>query len=315
MTLRAAQGDTPAEPLKLTRNAALIVGHFHAQGLQAGVHVTESGLAEALNVSRTPVRSALEQLTEKGVVAAAGPRRGYYIAASAETIRALASDNGAGDDEEALYLAIAQDFLAHRIPEQFTEADLLRHYSIARGLLSRVLQRMAGDRVIERTPGYGWRFEPMLKSIEAHDESYRFRMVIEPAALLEPGFALDPVWAERTRREHEATLAQPPQRVSMVRFFEMNADFHETLAACSGNIFFHRAMQQQNQIRRFQNYSWTYGDDRIATACKEHLAILDALEKGDSSWAATLMRRHLELASQLRPAPAEGGASDAVRPD
>lgn len=313
MTARAAQGGVPSEPVKLSRNAALIVEHLHAQGLEAGAHITESGLAEALNVSRTPVRAALEQLAEEGVVAAAGPRRGYYVAASAERIGALARQNGAGDDEEALYLAIAQDFLAHRIPEQFTEADLLRHYGIGRGLLSRVLRRMASDRVIERTPGYGWRFEPMLKSVEAHDESYRFRMVIEPAALQEPGFVLDPVWAARTRREHEATLAMPPGRVSMVRFFEMNADFHETLAACSGNIFFHRAMQQQNQIRRFQNYSWTYGDDRIATACREHLAILDALEKGDNHWAATLMRRHLELAGQLKPSLDESGTNAAGR--
>lgn len=302
MTGHAAEQNGGPEAGKRSRKAAaLILDYLDARSLHEGAHVTESGLAEALNVSRTPVRAALEQLTELNIVAPAGPRRGYHVTASAERIGGLARQPGAVDDEETLYLAIADDFLNQRIPEQFSEADLLRHYGVSRGLLSRVLQRMASDRVIERNPGYGWRFEPLLKSVEAHDESYRFRLAVEPAALREPGFALDPSWAARTRREHETILAMPPSRVSMVRFFAMNADFHETLAAASGNVFFHRAIQQQNQIRRFQNYAWTYGEDRIATCCHEHLAILDALEKGENEWAATLMSRHLELASRLKP--------------
>lgn len=302
MTLNEVQGEGAREAGKLSHKAAaLILDYLHTRRVAEGEHITESGLAEALNVSRTPVRTALEQLAEINVIAQAGPRRGYRVTATPEQIETLAQQPAAADEEEELYLAIAQDFIHGGIAEQFTEADMLRHYGVGRGLLARVLQRMASDRVVERNPGYGWRFDPLLKSAEAHDESYRFRMIIEPAAIEEPGFTLDRAWLARARAEHETTLATPPGRLSMVRFFEMNADFHETLAASSGNIFFHRAMQQQNQIRRFQNYSWTYGDERIAACCGEHLAILDALEQGDNSWAATLMRRHLELASRLRP--------------
>ena len=309
MTQDAAKaGDGPERGRRSHKAAALILDYLDSRSLREGAHLTESGLAEALNVSRTPVRAALEQLTELNIVAPAGPRRGYHVIASAERIVGLARRPAAVDDEETLYLAIAEDFLAQRIDEQFSEADLLRQYGVSRGLLSRVLQRMAGDHVIERNPGYGWRFEPLLKSAEAHDDSYRFRLAVEPAALREPGFALDPLWAARTRGEHEAILATPPSRVSMVSFFAMNADFHETLAAASGNLFFHRAVQQQNQIRRFQNYAWTYGEDRIATCCHEHLAILDALEKGENEWAATLMVRHLELASRLKPPAAAATA-------
>ena len=38
--------------------------------------------------------------------------------------------------------------------------------------------------MIERKPGPGWAFRPLLTSIESHRQSYRFRMVIEPAAIL-----------------------------------------------------------------------------------------------------------------------------------
>lgn len=304
MALHVVKDDARGERGKLSRKvAAQILEYIRDQGLHDGGHLTESGLADSLNVSRTPVRSALEQLSGLEVVAPAGPRRGYHVTASAERVRALTQAPIASDEEEELYVAVAQDFLNHRLEENFSEADMLRHYPVGRSTLLRVLQRMASDRVIERNPGYGWRFAPLLRSVESHDESYRFRLVIEPAALEQPGFALDRRWAARSRREHEQTLATPPGRLSMVRFFAMNADFHETLALCSGNSFFHQAVQQQNQIRRFQNYSWTYGNDRIAACCREHLEILDALEAGDQAWAATLMRRHLDLASRLKPSP------------
>jgi DNA-binding GntR family transcriptional regulator len=178
---------------------------------------------------------------------------------------------------------------------------MMRQYGVGRGVLLRVLQRMSGERVIERNPGYGWRFAPLLRSMESHDESYRFRMIVEPSAILEPSFALDTAWAARSRRDHEAILATPPGKLSIVNFFEVNAEFHEYLAACSGNHFFQQAVQLQNQLRRFLSYSWTYGEDRVAASCHEHMAILDALEAGDREWAAALMRHHLDLAGQLKP--------------
>jgi DNA-binding GntR family transcriptional regulator len=297
-----------AETGKLSRKlAGRILAHLLEGPVVEGSSLTELGLAETLNVSRTPVRAALEQLEAAGIVARAGPRRGYTVLASSEAIARLIQGAPSSDEEEELYLAVARDFVTRRFEDQFSEADMMRRYGVGKGLLQRVLQRMASDRVIERNPGYGWRFAALLRSVEAHDESYRFRMVVEPAALEEPGFRLDPHWAARTRRAHEATLAKEPSRVSMVGFFAMNADFHETLALCSGNAFFHQAVQQQNHIRRFQNYAWTYGPERIAACCHEHLEILSALERGEQTWAATLMRRHLELACRLKPANAERG--------
>lgn len=291
-----------AEPSKLQRKlVSQIAQYIRDNGLGEGDHLTELGLAEALNVSRTPVRAALEHLAGLGVVAPGGPRRGFQVKAGADRVETLTQDASHSDEEEALYMRMAADYVASKLPEQFSEADMMRHYGVARGVLLRVLQRMSGERVIERNPGYGWRFAPLLRSMESHDESYRFRMIVEPSAVLEPTFALDEAWAARTRRDHEQVMATPPGRLSFVRFFEVNAEFHEGLAACSGNHFFHQAVQLQNQLRRFLSYSWSYGQDRVEASCREHLAILDALERGDRDWAAALLRHHLDLAGQLKP--------------
>ena len=299
----SATGDSVRpEPSKLQRKLiGQIAEYIRDNGLEAGAPLTELGLAEALNVSRTPVRAALEHLTGLGVVAPGGPRRGFQVTASPEALAELTEETAHSDEEEDLYVKVAADYVSSHLPEQFSEADMMRQYGVTRGLLLRVLRRMSSERVIERNPGYGWRFAPLLRSMESHDESYRFRMVVEPAALLEPTFVLDAGWAARCRQDHERILATPPGKLSIVGFFEVNAAFHEGLAACSGNHFFHQAVQLQNQLRRFLSYSWTYGQDRIAASCHEHMAILDALEIGDRAWAAALMRRHLDLASQLKP--------------
>jgi DNA-binding GntR family transcriptional regulator len=277
-----------------------IAEYIRDSALRRGDHLTEFTLAEALGVSRTPVRPAMEYLASLDIVEPNGPRRGFTVKGSAAGFARLERD-GVKSDDEALYVKLAEDFGASRLADQFSEADLMKRYGVSRGLLLRVLQRLAHEQVIVRNQGYRWRFSPRLRSIEAHDESYRFRLVVEPAGLLEPTFVFDRAWAARCRREHEAILATRPERVSIVRFFEINADFHESLAACSGNQFLHQAVQVQNQLRKFLSYNWSYGLDRIAASCQEHMAILNALENDKRDVAATLMRRHLKSASRLKP--------------
>jgi DNA-binding GntR family transcriptional regulator len=297
-----------SRPSKLQREVATrIVQHIRDHDLQPGDPLTELGLADALRVSRTPVRAALDYLAGLGVVGP-GARRGFQVRAAAPELPDVEAEAGPAE-EDGLYIRIAEDYVAERLPDEVTEADLMRRYDASRGLVVRVLQRMARELVIERNRGHGWTFAPLLRSARGHDESYRFRLVIEPAAILEPSFQLDRAWAGRSRRAHQEILATPPERLSPIRFFEVNADFHEGVAASSGNHFFLQSVQLQNRLRRFLGYSWTYGHDRIVASCDEHLAILDALEGGDRDWAATLMRRHLELAARLKPEGEGGGGT------
>jgi DNA-binding GntR family transcriptional regulator len=131
-------------------------------------------------------------------------------------------------------------------------------------------------------------------------DSYRFRMIIEPAALLEPQFALDGDWARSIRARHEQYRNGGVKRFSSVAFFEMNAEFHEQLARSSGNTQLYLAVAQQSKLRRFLNYDWVYGQRRVEDSVREHLAILDAIEAGDRALAAKLLRAHIEGAARLR---------------
>lgn len=281
-----------------TRLANRILERLHEQQLEPGAWLSENALAAEFGVSRTPVRGALSQLADEGIVDVV-PRRGYVVKRAVRD-KDLSAHPLEENAEDRLAAKLAADRFASRLPDLVSEADLMRRYSVSRGLLARVLRSMAQEGIVERRDGHGWRFLPSIDSEQLHDESYRYRLLIEPAAILEPTFQLDRPRAERLRAAHEELMHSGLRRISSVKFFEFNAQFHEFVAACSGNRFLHQAVVQQNGLRRFFSYNWTYGAGRMRESCAEHLAILDRLLAGDQEHAAQLMRLHVLAASRVR---------------
>lgn len=278
------------------RLANQILSYIRSNHIPPARHLAEPTLCEHFKVSRTPVRAALALLREQGYVEHL-PRRGYFTTESTAVTSAALPES----DEDKLYLTIAEDRITRRLPSQISEAELARRYSAQKGVLTHVLQRLLREGLVERRPGRGWTFAPVLDSKQTHDESYRFRLALEPVALLEPGFRLDRRAAERSEAKHRRIVTGEVTSVSPIELFEMNAEFHEMLAASSGNRFFLEAIRQQNRLRRFVNYHWTYGAERVVGTCREHLSVLEAIKSGDLVWASTLMRRHLEIASSVSP--------------
>jgi DNA-binding GntR family transcriptional regulator len=264
--------------------------------LARGAHLPESALSRELRVSRTPVRGALRLLAEQGVLEFR-PGRGFFLKR-----RLSASDGSAEDlattDTDALSVAIVRDRMSSKLGGECSEADLMRRYDVRRAMLTRALRELADAGIVERKSGHGWSFLPVLSSTAGAIDSYRFRMIVEPAGLLEPNFKLPEGWSHSIRSRHRYFIERPWSTFSSAAFFEMNAEFHEVLAKASGNSFVHMAVVQQNKLRRFLNYDWVYGRERAEISVREHLEILDAIEAGDHHWAASMLRRHIELAAR-----------------
>lgn len=267
----------------------------HEEGLEAGARLNENRLAEQLGVSRTPVRAALEHLAAQGFVERK-PNRGVELVAP-PPLPAPPAEEAEGD--EALVLDIARDRQRGRLPDYVSEKDLMESYAVSRPALKQALERLADLGVVERKLGYGWRFQADVWDRKSRDESYRFRMVIEPESIRQPGFRLEPAWAEDMRVRHEAFLRAPWAEGSSIAFFEMNAAFHEGVVAASDNRYFVAAIQRQNRLRRLANYDWKHGRDRVEVNCREHLEMIERMLAGDTELAALLMRRHLDVARHL----------------
>lgn len=286
-----------SNPTRLQREIAdAILQMVRDDGLEAGTWLNENGTAKRLNVSRTPVRAAIDYLAEQGYV-----RR--HVNKGVEIVSAPAATPDAGTGPDATELALvrlAHDREAGLVADEISEMEVMRRYELGRPEVQRLLARLADLGMIERKPGYGWRFLLTPRNSSVHDEGYRFRLMIEPAALLEPTFDVEQGWIDEMRARHRETLTRPWRDSSAVAFYEMNADFHEGLAAASGNRFVHAAIKRQNQLRRLSNYDWVFGFERVRVNSTEHLQMLDYIETGDMEVASALMRRHLQRASNLR---------------
>ncbi|KRE17508.1 GntR family transcriptional regulator [Bosea sp. Root381] len=273
-----------------------IMALIREDALAAGAWLNESDTARRLNVSRTPVRGAFDRLAALGAVRR-HPNRGIELI---EPSRRAPDSAGEDDAVEAAMVRLAHDRETGVLADEFSEQEVMRRYALSRPQAQQLLRRLAEFEMVERKPGYGWRFVAPPRDPGAHDERYRFRLLIEPMSFLEPGFALAGHWIETMRRDHRDTLSRPWRQGSAIGFFEMNAAFHEGIAAASGNRFILSAVRRLNQSRRLSNYDWVFGFERVEVNCREHLEMLDAVEKGDAVRASDLMRSHLQRASELR---------------
>lgn len=266
------------------------------EGWPAGHRLTERALAEQFQVSRSPVRLALDLLVEQSVVARTESGR-YFLRVSGRDLDGHLLDLPQTEGE-MLHEQILRDRFAERIPQQITEADLLRRYATTRGPLLKVLQRLSQEGMVDRGQGHGWIFRKILNSVEAHRASYEIRLMLEPQAMRSANFKID---RERVKRLLDVYYDFRDKKTWMdtAMQYELDAELHEIIASFSGNEFIVEVVQRHNQLRRVAEYELFYSDDRTQDSHDDHIQILEALLEGDVELAAILMTKHLYESSRL----------------
>lgn len=277
--------------------ARQILQYVRESGLGQGDALTERALASHFNLSRSPVRNALRLLTEQRFITFSSAE-GYHVALSRDELESRSVDVP-DTTADQLYMTILRDRFAGRIEPQIGESELKRRYNVSSGLLMNVLLRLFDEGLIRRSQGHGWIFTPMVNSVEAQVASYEFRLAVEPAAMLSPRYEIDAQQLERLYAEQTRLLKGDYTGLTSQDFFELNTHFHETLVSFSQNEYLLQAVRQHNQLRRVVEYESFHQRARVSDSAREHLAVLDAIKKGDREWAATLMRRHLQVAGEL----------------
>lgn len=259
--------------------------------LERGQHISAQQVADRYGVSRTPVREALVSLEGQDVLVRQ-ENRGYFVA---EKLPPKIKDKLADADpqESNDYQRLADDWLTNELPEEVTEQFLRQKYGWTKSKVGDLLIRAAREGWAERKEGYGWRFLPVAKTPEAFDEIYRFRMAIEPAAMLEPSFELDRKILDEQRRIQEGMLEMDMNAAHAESLLENGSLFHEEIIKLSGNPFFLMALQRVNRMRRLMEYRAEINRERLVEQCTEHLEILSLLEGGNIVDASYRMRQHL----------------------
>ncbi|MCT8328259.1 GntR family transcriptional regulator [Albidovulum sediminis] len=308
---RSASPNRQARPRSSPRASHLdlaqrILDLARARGMGAGAHLPEQVLATACNVSRTPVRAALDLLVDQGL-AEHESSSGYRLAAGfspASTISGPLPDAAEAD----LARRILRDRAARRLDETVTVGELIRRYGAARSAVGKALARLAEDGLVTRAPGQSWVFAALPDAPESQADSYEFRLMLEPAALTAPGFRLDPDRAAALRRAMVAFLAEPDDRLDPRAFQTLDAAFHGLIARGAANRFVADALGQHLRLRELPGAVVRANVVRLRQAMQEHLGILDQMEAGRFDVAADLLCVHLRLSRSQRPQAANRGA-------
>jgi DNA-binding GntR family transcriptional regulator len=288
----------------VSRLRAEIVRYLREEDPPVGHRLTERALAERLQVSRSPVRRALVRLHEEGYLERT-PSGRYLVArtGAGEGAPPPAAPPQGPDEED--YLRIAGDRLDGELPERVTKSFLQRRYGLTRAQLDQLLLRISSEGWIAPLPGYGWTFLPVLTSERAYRDSYRFRLLVEPAGILEPTFRPDRAALRRRREEQRRLVEGGVAGVSGARLFELNSLFHETVAEASGNAFMVEGLARINRLRRLIEYRRTLVPERAVVRCREHVELADLLLEGRLAEASAFLRAHLSTvgAEKARPLP------------
>ncbi len=273
--------------------AAQVAQAIREGRLRPGDHLPAQALADRFGVSRSPVAAALGTLAAEGLVRHRD-RRGYFVAegAGAEP-GGPPSAPEPPDPVEAAYRALAEDRLDGRVPETVSANLLRERYGLTLGQARALVTRVLAEGWVERRPGYGLRFTAMIGSADALLQTYRFRMAMEPAALLEPGYRLDAEAAQACRRVEERMLSGRIESMSMEALYDRGVRFHELIVAGSRNPFFLDALRRINGVRRLLSYRSSARRARYHEQARDHLEILDLLLAGRNDEASWRLRSHL----------------------
>lgn len=206
-----------------TSLAMQVIDLIREEGLEKGAHLSEQWVADSLQVSRTPARKALGLMADIGLVEQI-PRRGYHLAVSADELARGALDTEA-EEEERLYFRIVDDHLGGRFTGEFTTTELARRYQLTPRQANLVVARLESEDLIRRRTGRGWEFSRALTTVDTDDQSYRFRLIVEPAAILEPTFRIDPEAFALHRRQQESMLHGNIVFLTRGELFRYNAEF------------------------------------------------------------------------------------------
>ncbi|MEE4318169.1 GntR family transcriptional regulator, partial [Pseudomonas aeruginosa] len=159
------------------------------------------------------------------------PNRGYFLERDHDTLADLRENIAPPSVDDIVthsYFKLADELLRGALPMQCSETLLRARYGLSTAQTQALLARIAQEGWAERRPGYGWEFSSMLTTPDSLLQSYRLRLALEPAALLEPGFRIEKTVLARCRAAEKHLLDGGIRTDTADQLHERGVRFHES---------------------------------------------------------------------------------------
>jgi DNA-binding GntR family transcriptional regulator len=219
--------------------------------------------------------------------------------------------------EDEVLRHIEQAVLDHRLAPgtKLKEVQLANLFGVKRGLIRKVLTRLAHSRLVEQTPNRGARVAR--PSVKEGRDLFAARRAIESAILQT---LIDTVSEQDLQRLRDMLRQeqQAYQQGDSARALALSVDFHRQLARMAGNGVLETYLN--DIIRRTPLVILAHLGDDSENRCRnhEHEAIVDAIARRDVDTAVTVMNEHLlqiESKIQHKPEPRKTDLASLLRPE
>lgn len=257
---------------------------------------SETDLAEALDVSRTTVRSVLAALVEAGFVARAEGRRTLLRHPASEDYFPDGQTLSAGAAVERRFMEwiLQGDFRAGQL---LNAAELARQFGTSTTTIREYLAQFQHFGLLERRPNSAWLFKGITPAFAA--EIYDVREMFELRATRSFIELPDdsPAWREldAIEKDHHDLLASIDSEYP--RFPKLDERLHRVIHETSENRFIIDFYDIISTIFHY-TYQWNKSDEKLrnTTALMEHLDYIEALRSRDQRAIDARCRKHLRTA-------------------
>jgi DNA-binding GntR family transcriptional regulator len=201
------------------------------------------------------------------------------------------ADDGATSATQRIVDSIIEAIVERRLMPgtKLAEQRLADIFKVSRTIVRQALNQLSRDRLVTLQPARGaFVAEP---SIAEAQQVFEVRQLIETAMVRQLCSRITPAQIAELRR-HLKAEREAVRRTDVPGRTRLLADFHVLLAQMMGNEVL--AQMLSDLLRRSSLISLMYQSSHSAQASQdEHVAIVDALERGDARTAARLMGGHL----------------------
>ena len=259
---------------------------------------SDSALARELNVSRTVVRSALKEMTEKSIISKEG--RNHVIKRKSNSDDLMQGPPVLlGIDE--LEKSFLEWVLRMDVPAgtALNVTQLAKDFQVATHTLQEFLTSLSRYGIVTRRPKGGWQLEGFTSNFAL--ELSDFRAVLEMNAIshlvkLPPSHD---VWSrlDQLEADHKSLLERIDEDYH--DFSSLDEAFHTCINSVVTNRFVTEFQKIISLIFHY-HFQWNKSDERARNeaAIHEHLIYIDALRSRDAQKAMDAARQHLATSKQ-----------------
>ncbi len=173
--------------------------------------------------------------------------------------------------------------------DRVNEVELSRSLGVSRTPLREALNRLSSEGFLVPTTNRGYFVRPL--DPQQVLTLYEFRAAVEAGALILACGRASSEAVEELAAFAERSRDMPDDDAQALRLLSLDEEFHERLAALSGNAEFVRCLRSLNERIRF--IRWIDMQHRRAGTQSEHLTIVSFLRARDAEGATSLMRQHI----------------------